>query len=465
MTGALDPRVRDRIVAESHGNPLALHELPRDLSGAELAFGVDSDAAGNPAAPPPRAGVPPPGAAACRGRPGCCCSPPPPNRSATSPCCGAPRRGSASAPDAATAAEAGRADRAARPGPLPPPAGPVDGLPLGHPQPTGGRCTGRWPPPPTPRADPDRRAWHLAHAALGPDEEVAGGLERSAGRALSHGGLAAAAAFLERSTALTPDPARRARRALDAAQAKVTAGAFDDAAALLATAAVGPLDEAGRARIELLRAQLSFATDRGQRGAPAAARRGPPARAARRRPRPGHLPGRAVRGPVRRSPGPRLRCAAGGPGRAAGAPTGRPAAGATPCWRALAVLFTDGYAAAVAPLPPRGRRLHRRRPDDGRGAALGVAGGGDGGRRCGTTRLGRADPAAPRARPADRCARRAAAGADHPHGRALFTGDLAAAEQLVQESRSVDEVTGSPLVPYGELGCWPSRGGPERPSR
>ncbi|HYU03042.1 MAG TPA: AAA family ATPase, partial [Jatrophihabitantaceae bacterium] len=92
-------------------------------------------------------------------------------------------------------------------------------------------------------ADPDRRAWHLASAAAGPDEQVAAELERSAGRAQSRGGLAAAAAFLQRAVALTRDPARRASRALAAAQASLQAGAFDAALGLVATAELGPLDE------------------------------------------------------------------------------------------------------------------------------------------------------------------------------------------------------------------------------
>ena len=102
----------------------------------------------------------------------------------------------------------------------------------------------------------------------GPDEEVAAELERSAGRARARGGLAAAAAFLERAAGLTLEPARRAQRALDAAQAKHQAGAFDAASRLLATAKAGPLDELGRARVELLGAQIAFASNRGSDAPP-----------------------------------------------------------------------------------------------------------------------------------------------------------------------------------------------------
>jgi DNA-binding CsgD family transcriptional regulator len=107
--------------------------------------------------------------------------------------------------------------------------------------------------------DPDRRAWHRAHAAPGPDEDVAEELERSAGRAQARGGIAAAAAFLERAASLTQDPARRADRALSAAQAKLHAGAFEPAAALLAMAEAGPHDELRLARTELLHAAIAFA--------------------------------------------------------------------------------------------------------------------------------------------------------------------------------------------------------------
>jgi DNA-binding CsgD family transcriptional regulator len=116
--------------------------------------------------------------------------------------------------------------------------------------------------------DPDRRAWHRAQAAAGPDEEVAEELERSAGRARARGGLAAAAAFLERAARLTLDPAHRAGRALAAAQAKVQAGAFDAAQDLLAIAEAGPLSELQQARVDVLRAQLAFVTNRGSDAPP-----------------------------------------------------------------------------------------------------------------------------------------------------------------------------------------------------
>jgi DNA-binding CsgD family transcriptional regulator len=111
--------------------------------------------------------------------------------------------------------------------------------------------------------DADRRAWHLAAAAPGPDEEVASELERSAGRAQARGGLTAAAAFLQRSVALTRDPARRTDRALAGAQASLHAGAFDAALGLLAAAGAGPLDELQRARVDLLHAEIAYAHDRG----------------------------------------------------------------------------------------------------------------------------------------------------------------------------------------------------------
>ena len=105
--------------------------------------------------------------------------------------------------------------------------------------------------------DPDRRAWHRARATRWPDEEIAVELERSADRAQARGGLAAAAAFLERAAALSPDPAGRARRALDAAAAKQLAGAPQAASKLVTAAVNGPLDERDRALAQRLQGQIA----------------------------------------------------------------------------------------------------------------------------------------------------------------------------------------------------------------
>jgi hypothetical protein len=114
--------------------------------------------------------------------------------------------------------------------------------------------------------DPDRRAWHQAAAAPGPDEQVVAELERSAGRAQARGGMAAAAAFLQRAAELTGEPGPRSERALAAAQANVLAGAFDAADELLAMATAGPLDELQQARVDLVRGQLAFASSLGGDG-------------------------------------------------------------------------------------------------------------------------------------------------------------------------------------------------------
>jgi DNA-binding CsgD family transcriptional regulator len=114
-----------------------------------------------------------------------------------------------------------------------------------------------------PDTDPDRRAWHHAQAIPGPDERVAAELERSAGRAQARGGLAAAAAFRERAGTLTPEPAVRARRLLAAAAAKRDAGALDAALGLLVAVEAGPLDDLATAQVEHLRGQIALEQRRG----------------------------------------------------------------------------------------------------------------------------------------------------------------------------------------------------------
>jgi len=116
--------------------------------------------------------------------------------------------------------------------------------------------------------DPDRHAWHLATAAAGPNEAVAAELERSASRAQARGGLAAAAAFLHRSVVLSGDPMQRVRRALAAAQASLYAGVFEGALELLALAEASTLDELQMAQVDLLRGQIAFASSMGTSAPP-----------------------------------------------------------------------------------------------------------------------------------------------------------------------------------------------------
>jgi hypothetical protein len=118
-----------------------------------------------------------------------------------------------------------------------------------------------------PQNDPDRRAWHRAQAAAGPDEDVAEELERSAGRAQARGGLAAAAAFLERAALLTPGPVCRTQRLLAAARAKRDAGALDAALRLLVAVEAGPPDALRTAEVEHLRGQIAVQQRRSSDGA------------------------------------------------------------------------------------------------------------------------------------------------------------------------------------------------------
>ncbi len=208
LAGPLDERVRDLIVAETRGNPLALLELPRGLTPAELAGGFGL-----------------PGAAPLTGR-----------------------------IEDSFARRLGALQEQTRR--LLALAAPDQQMHAALAEVT------------DPQAEPDRRAWHLAAATAGPDEEVALELERSAGRAQARGGIAAAAAFLQRAVALTVDPARRAERTLAAAQASLQAGAFDAALGLVATAEAGPLDEFQRARVDMLRAHIAFASGLGSDAPP-----------------------------------------------------------------------------------------------------------------------------------------------------------------------------------------------------
>lgn len=109
-----------------------------------------------------------------------------------------------------------------------------------------------------PVADPDRRAWHRAQAAAVPDEDVAAELERSASRARARGGAVATAAFLERAAELSLDAAQRIERTLAATRAHLDAGATDRAARLLGTADGSGLDTFQQAQTDLLRGRIAL---------------------------------------------------------------------------------------------------------------------------------------------------------------------------------------------------------------
>ena len=271
ISGPVDQPVRNRIVAETRGNPLALLELPRGLSPAELAFGF--------------------------------------GLTDTMPLAGRIEEGFVRRLEPlpvqtrrlllAAAAEPGGDEvllwrAAARLGIGQEAAAAAEGTGLIE---FGARVRFRHPlvrsaayrsasmldrqdvhrvlaEVTDPDLDPDRRAWHRAHAAIGPDEEVAAELERSADRAQARGGMAASAAFLEEAVRLTLDPAHRSERALAAAQAKYDAGSPEAALTLIAMAEAGPRDELRSARVDLLRAQIVFATRRGSDAPPLLLRAG-----------------------------------------------------------------------------------------------------------------------------------------------------------------------------------------------
>ena len=259
VPGRLDERVRDRIIAEARGNPLALLELPRSLTGdLSGGFGLSSSA-------------------------------PPSGRVKES----FSRRASALPIATQRLLLVAAAEPTGDPALLRRAAG-LLGVNVEDVKPVntdellniGARVTFRHPlvrsaiykaapvedrerihtalaEATDPELDPDRRAWHRAQSSSQPDEDVAAELVRSADRAKARGGVAAAAGFLERATELTPDPTRRGGRALAAAQAKFDAGVPDTASKLLGIAVMGSLDDLQRAHVELLRAQIAFSRKRG----------------------------------------------------------------------------------------------------------------------------------------------------------------------------------------------------------
>ena len=265
LPARLDERVLERIVVETRGNPLALLELPRGLTPAQLAGGF-----GLPAALPLSAGIEQSFARRLARLP----------RDARRLLLVAAADPTGDAPLEWRAAETlGIAAAAARTlesdGLLAFDGGVVFRHPLvrsavyraaaSEERSEVHRALAE---ATDPAVDPDRRAWHRAQAASRPDEDVAAELELSAARAQARGGFSAAAAFLDRSSVLTLDPAKRAARALAAAEAKQQAGALDDALALVSSAEAGPLGEAQRAQVDVIRARVSFAADRGSEAPP-----------------------------------------------------------------------------------------------------------------------------------------------------------------------------------------------------
>ncbi|WP_202106983.1 AAA family ATPase [Agromyces seonyuensis] len=118
-----------------------------------------------------------------------------------------------------------------------------------------------------PESDPDRRAWHLAESTLGYDEEVAAELVRSADRARVRGGMLAAASFHARGAELTPDRRMRSRRTLMAAEDTLRSGAVQDALRLIEGVEPELLDDHQRARADLVRGHSRFYVSPGRDGA------------------------------------------------------------------------------------------------------------------------------------------------------------------------------------------------------
>ncbi|MCX2949156.1 helix-turn-helix transcriptional regulator [Lentzea sp. NEAU-D7] len=299
-----------------------------------------------------------------------------------------------------------------------------------------------------PAIDPDRRAWHRAQGTAAPDEEVAADLENSAGRAQARGGLLAAAAFLEQAAVLTPEPGRRASRELAAARAKRDAGALDASSRLLSAVEAGPPDELRGAQVEHLRGHIAFDRRRFADAAPllfGAARRLAPFDADLARET--HL--EALSAAIW----------AGAP--LADAARSAPPARVPPCaldlvLDALTTRITAGYAAAVAPMT--------RALDDLRALKVGA----DDisrvpwlfGNRAGgivATEMWDFDTRRAFAQQQVRLSREAGAlvqlqfALNFLADNELLAGEPAAAQALIEEDQRISEVTGTPAVGYAVL--------------
>jgi DNA-binding CsgD family transcriptional regulator len=462
LAGPVDARVRDLIVAETRGNPLALLELPRGLSPAELAGGFGLPAVMGSGSLPGRIE-----ASFRRQLEGL----PEQTRRLVTLAAADPSgdpllvwraAGRLGIPVGvgAPAAGAGLVEFGARVRFRHPLArlAAYQSAPAQQRQEVHGALAAAT----DPAADPDRRAWHRAQAAPGPDEEVAAELERSAGRAQARGGLGAAAAFLERAALQTPGPARRAQRLLAAARAKRDAGELDAALGLLVAAEAGPLDARHAAEMESLRGQIAADQYRGSDAARlllSAARRFEPVNVGLARETYLEALGAAL--------------VAGELGRPGGVREAAEAARAAPpgpdpprvidvVLDALALRLTEGHAAAAATLSRALERLVTL--DAGEASRLLWLGGGR------ATRIiagGLWDFEAMYALTARqvKVAREAGAlvhlqvalnwlGVLH-----LVMGEPAAAERLIEEDRLIAEATGNPPVGYAAmvLAAWQGR--------
>ncbi len=301
-----------------------------------------------------------------------------------------------------------------------------------------------------PEADPDRRAWHRAQATITPAEDVAADLERSAGRAQARGGLVAAAAFLEQAALLTPEPSRRAQRELAAARAKRDAGALGSALELLTAVEAGPSDALRSAEAEHLRGQIAFDQRRSGEAAGlllSAARRLAPLDASRARETYLEAVGAGLW--------------AGDVAEAAAAAVEAPPAPSPPravdlVLDALATRFTQGYSAASSLLPAALSAvlaLDEGAFDVGRMLWL------MGNRAAGTVATEAWDFEATRslARRQVRLARSSGAlvqlqfGLNFQAITELLAGEVAEAAALADEDRLIGDVTGNPPVGYAAV--------------
>lgn len=455
LPGRLDTRVRDQIVAETRGNPLALLELPRGLTPAELAVGLELPGA------VPLAGTI---EESFRRRVDAL-----PERTRQLLLVAAAETTGDPVLLWRAAARLGIGSEAAEPAAVAGLVGFEARVRFRHPLVRSAayrsaaaedrrRAHQALAEATDPQLDPERRAWHRAQAAPGPDDDAAAELERAAGLAMARGCLAAAGTYLQRAAMLSLDPAQRAERCLNAAQGKILSGAFEAAVDLLAMAEAGPLDDVQHARVDLLRAQLAYVTNRGG-DAPllllAAARRLAPIDADLSRSTYLDALSAAMFAGRLASPGGAIQDVASG---AAEAP--RPRDAPTPL-----DLLLDGLATSV-----------------GQGHAVGVpilrralTGFGAGGAIDEELRwLWLASVAAMQIWDYDlwdtlsarhvRLVRETGALSDLPLALIsrtyipLFAGDLSAAASLIDETQAVTEATGSNMAPYGALGLAALRG-------